>query len=435
MSKLYNYPLHVVRYWNSIRNNNESLSIWNGSFSITSFSIVNGYVAMYLLDGLQATNSEMGLLNSLPSLVNLFAMLAAAFAIGRAKSKRVFCATATTISRSIYVLIAILPWLPIHNPAIWVVWLVALIRVPQSFGDLSWQALISDLIAPERRSVFFSERNRVTTIVGLLATLATGLLLQQFDNHLRWPYQVVFLTTVVFAAAEVWFLILHNEPAPVAKPTIPLLVKGIRRIRADTLKSVLKNRSFLIVIGGLLFFNFGWQVSWPLFNIYQISTAHAPALWLGLFTVANQLVQILTFRWWGRTADRFGNGRMMAVAAVGMALSPFLTILSTNMWYLFLINFVTGIPAAGTTLLLFNYLLEVCPEGERTTYIAYYNVVLSVVGFAAPEAGIWLLSHWGMNAGMLISTGLRLAAGVVFWVTSTLVTKRSQWSTSSSIQI
>jgi MFS family permease len=422
-------------HWNSIRNNNESLSIWNGSFSITSFSIVNGYVAIYLLDSLQATNSEMGLLSSLPSLVNLFAMFAAALTIGRAQSKRIFCATATTISRSIYILIAVLPWLSVRHPAIWVVWLVALIRVPQSFGDLSWQALISDLIAPERRSAFFSERNRVTTIVGLLTTLFTGLLLQQFDKHLRWPYQVVFLITVVFAAAEVWFLILHREPAPIAKPTVPLLVKGIRRFRTDTLRSVLHNRSFLIVSGALLFFNFGWQVSWPLFNIYQISTAHAPALWLGLFTVANQLVQILTYRWWGRTADRFGNGRMMALAAVGMALSPFLTILSTNMWYLFFINFITGIPVAGTTLLLFNYLLEVCPEAERTTYIAYYNVVLSVVGFAAPEVGIWLLAHWGMNAGMLISTGLRLAAGVLFWVTSAIVTKRSPWSTSSSVQI
>ena len=421
--------------WNSIKSSNESLSIWNGSFATVSLSIVNGYVAMYLLDALHATDSEMGLLNSLPSLVNLFAMLFAAISIGRARSKRIFCSVSTSLSRSIFILIAILPWLAVSHPALWVVWFVALIRVPQSFGDLSWQAFISDLIPPERRSPFFSERNRITTIVGLFATLLSGLLLQQFDKHLKWPYQIAFLTTAAFSVAEVWFLMMHHEHIAPPKRAVPLLVKGIRRFRTDTLRRVLADKQFLIVGGGLLFFNFGWQLSWPLFNIYQISEARAPALWLGLFTVANQLVQILTYRWWGRMADRFGNGRMMAFAAVGMALTPGLTILSPNMWYLFLINFVTGIPNAGTTLLLFTYLLEVCPEAERTTYIAYYNVALSVIGFMAPEIGIWFLGHWGMTAGMLISTGMRLVAGGVFWVTSAMIKRRTPWSTSSSVQI
>lgn len=419
----------------NIRDNNESLSIWNGSFAILSLNIVNGYVAMYLLDSLHATNSEMGFLNSLPSLVNLFAMLAAAFAIGRTKSKRIFCATATSVSRSIFILIAIVPWLPLANPAVWVVWLVALIRVPQSFGDLSWQALISDLIDPARRSQFFSERNRVTTIVGLIVMLVAGLLLQQFDKHLRWPYQALFLSTAAFSVMEIWLLLLHKEPVLLGKGTVPLLVKGFRKIRADKLKAVMRDRQFLIVAATLLFFNFAWQTAWPLFNIFQISTAHASALWLGLFSVANQLTQIFTFRWWGRMADRFGNGRMMAVAAAGMAIAPILTAASTNMWYLFFLNFITGIPNAGTVLLLFNYLLEVCPEAERTSYIAYYNVALSVVGFAAPEMGIWLLGHIGMTESMFAATCLRIVAAVFFWIATVIVSRRSQFSTSSSITL
>ncbi|MCL6452294.1 MAG: MFS transporter [Alicyclobacillus sp.] len=418
--------------WSSIRGNNESLSIWNGSFAIVSQSIVGGYVAMYLLDALHATDSQMAQLNSLPNLVNLFAMAVAAATIGRARSKRVFCAVSTSISRSVYLLIGLVPWLPLPGAAAWVVWLVALIRVPQSFGDLSWQALISDLIPARRRSVFFSERNRVTTIVGLATTLLTGLVLQQFDKHARWPYQVAFLATMVFAALEVWFLLLHREPDR-GPAEVPLLVKGLRRVRMDTFRSVLRQKPFLRVAGGLLFFNFAWQLCWPLFNIYQIGTAHATALWLGLFTVASQLTQILTFRWWGRMADRYGNGRMMAIAALGMALAPALTIGSTNMTYLLVVNFVTGIPNAGTTLLLFNYLLDVCPEQERTTYIAYYNVALSVVGFVAPEVGVWLLQHASMDVGMLASAGLRLVAGALFLWMSIRARRDPSWSTTSSL--
>jgi len=427
-----------IRYmldWNRIRADNESLSIWNGSFSIVSLSIVNAYIAMYLMDGLHATDGQMAQLNSLPNLVNLVAVAAAAMTIGRARSKRVLCATATGISRSVYIVIAVVPWLPLANPAIWVVLLVALIRVPQSFGDLSWQALISDIIPPKRRSEFFSERNRVMTLVGLIVTLVVGVLLQQFDKHLRWPYQVAFLATFVFAVLEVWFLVLHREPETKRKLSVPLLVKGLRRIRLDTLRTLWQDKPFVTVVAGLLFFNFAWQLCWPLFNIYQIRTAHAPALWLGLFTVANQVTQVFSFRWWGRMADRFGNGRMMAYAALGMAAAPVLTVLSTNMWYLFFTNFITGIPNAGTTLLLFNYLLEVCPEAERTTYIAYYNVALSVVGFVAPEVGVWLLGHLGMDAGMITSTVLRLLAGGVFLATSWSIKRQPPWSTSSSVTV
>jgi hypothetical protein len=399
--------------WNS--HDNERLSIWNGSFAIVSMSIVNGFVAMYLLDALHASNNEIAMLNSLPSMVNLVAMLAAAMAIGQVQSKKRFCVTATSVSRTFYVWIAIVPLFAVHHPALWVVWLVALTRVPQSFGDLSWQALISDLIPTQRRSVFFSERNRTTTIVGLVTTLFTGILLQQFDKHLKWPYELVFISTVLFALAEIWLLMRHDDGAPSVR-TEPLLVKGIRRFNSGALKSALRDKQYISVVAALLLFNLGWQMAWPLFNIFQIKTAHATALWLGLFTVANQTTQILTFRWWGRMADRHGTGKMMAFAAFGMGLAPVITMLSTNMYYLTVVNLFTGIPVAGTVLLLFNYLLEVCPESVRTTYIAYYNVALSVVGFIAPELGIYLLQYLGMPVGMDISSVIRLVAGVTFLI-------------------
>ncbi|MCL6515675.1 MFS transporter [Alicyclobacillus sp.] len=393
--------------------NNERLSIANGSFANISMSIVNGFVAMYLLDSLHATDGEMGLLNSLPSLVNLFAMLAAALAMTKVVSKKRFCVTATVVSRTFYVWMALVPWLPLAHPALWVVWLVALTRVPQSFGDLSWQALIGDLIAPERRSAFFSERYRVLTLVGLVATFATGWVLQQFDRHWALPYQVAFLSTVIFSALEIWLLIRHDESkaegiAPGSSPAAALFNRA-------EIRALLGDRRFWLVVGAMLLFNFGWQLSWPLFNIYQIRTAHAPAFWLGLFTVFNQLTQILTYRWWGRMAERHGNGRMMAIAALGMSLAPVLTIVSTNLYYLCAVNVITGIPMAGTNLLLFNYLLEVSPPQRRTTCIAVYNVVLAVVGFAAPEFGIFLLERAGMTAGMLTSTALRALSGAALW--------------------
>lgn len=423
--------------WPWTSGDNERLSIWNGSFAMISMSIVNGFVAIYLLDSLHATDGQMGLLSSLPNLVNLFSMLAAAALLRGAKSKKRFCATATGISRSFYVWIALVPWLPIPHAALWVVWLVALTRVPQSFADLSWQALIGDLIRPERRSNFFSERNRMLTLMGLITTFLTGFLLQQFDKHAAGPYQFVFLTTIFFAVLEILFLLKHDESAlpssgesavkeagEVAQDNVAQDVASAIYSPERPLHRALKDRPYLMVIGALLWFNFGWQMSWPLFNIYQISTAHAPAMWIGMFTVVNSLAQVVSFRWWGRMAERYGNGKMLALAAVGMAMAPVLTILSTNMYYLVFVNLITGAPVAGTTLLIFNYLLEVSPQRHRTAYISYYNVILSVVGFIAPEVGIFFLKHVGMTGGMVISTSLRLVGAGLFWVVAVWLASR-----------
>lgn len=392
---------------------NERLSIWNGAFANITISVVNGFVGMYLLDGLHATDNEMGLLNALPSFVNLFSMMAAASLIQGARRLKWWCVAVTAVSRSFSVWMALVPWVPIQDKALWVVWLVALTRVPQSAGDLTWQALIAKLIPPDRRSAFFSQRNRLLTVVGLLATLLTGLILQQFDKHALLPYQITFIATVLFALGELWMLILHDESdeMQVELPTARLNTgkRGWRSALADI--------RFVKTAAALLLFNLGWQLSWPLYSIYQIKTAHSPAIWMSLFLVANSASQFVSYGWWSRLADARGNARVMAIAAFGMATAPVLTVLSTNMVYLFIINLWTGIAVAGTTLLLFNILLEVCPEDSRTRYISYYNVALSVVGFVAPEMGILLLHALGMTAGMVVSAVLRIAGGLAFlWI-------------------
>lgn len=52
-----------------------------------------------------------------------------------------------------------------------------------------------------------------------------------------------------------------------------------------------------------------------------------------------QVAQILTFRWWGRTARLWGGWRTLGVAGMGISVVPVLTVLSVNFTYLTLINF------------------------------------------------------------------------------------------------
>ena len=391
---------------------NEKISIRNGSFAIVGLNIVSSFAPLFLLKALHANAEEVALYNALPALMTIFATYLGAIWMNYVASKKWFCIYATTGTRIFYGLIAMSPFF-FHLPlvAAIVVLLIALMNIPQAFSNLSWQSLIGDLIPENRRASFFGKRNRVVTLFGMLATLIPGLILEHFPATSAPPYQFFFFFSVITSIFEVYYLVRHIEHTE-----LPLQKRAFH-LRPKDFVDMFQNRRYVKFLVGSVIFNFGWQMAWPLFNLYQINTAGATAFWMSAFTVASQISQILTFRFWSRFSLRFGNAITLAIVCFGMATTPVLTILSTGMVYLTILNFLTGAFVGGTNLLLLNYLLEVSPNEERTEYIAHYNIILGTVGFLAPQFGVLLLPLLHLDISMVLSTVIRAAGGAYFiWV-------------------
>ena len=135
-----------------------------------------------------------------------------------------------------------------------------------------------------------------------------------------------------------------------------------------------------------------------------------------MFSVGSMAAQFLSFPLWKKWAEQKSNVLVFVLSAVGMATIPFLTVLSTNLYYLTLVQMASGFFLAGTVLLLFNLLLEQSPEEFRTYCITTYNVLLSVVAFIAPQIGIWLLEELGVTPSMYISSILRFLSAFLFFI-------------------
>jgi MFS family permease len=178
--------------------------------------------------------------------------------------------------------------------------------------------------------------------------------------------------------------------------------------------SIFKDRGYKWFLIAALCFNFTWQMSWGIFNIYHVRIAEATILWISIFSVACQLVQIFSFPLWKKWAEVKSNTLMLVWAALGMALVPFLTILSTNLFYLTGVQALSGFFISGVVLLLFNLLLEQSPTETRTYCITTYNVLLSFVAFIAPQIGILLLEGLGIQASMELNSIMRIGSAFVF---------------------
>lgn len=370
-------------------------------------SMSNNYFALFAIGVLGATNYQVGLISSLPQIIGMFAMILGTAIMSRLPQKKKFTGRSILYTRLFLIGMFFVIYLPIEYRAWTFVILVGLMNLPGSFAMLSWQSFIGDLVSDSRRSGFFSERNRILTIAGMITTLLIGISLQWFDKVNPLPYQILFLLAFIFGVVEVFYLNRHIEPEK------DLMVE---KKKFNFGWEAYKYKPFIYFLICGLFFNFAWQLAWPLFNIYNIKVAHMTGFWISIITVANQIGQIISFKWWGRMADKHSNSKMLAITALGMATAPFLTILSTNMLYLTFVNFTSGLFVSGTVLLLFNQLLEVTKEENRSSFIAQYNILLAIIGFIAPQVGVYLLHLSSVETAMNIASVLRAVSGGVFLV-------------------
>ncbi|WP_322447104.1 MFS transporter [Robertmurraya mangrovi] len=384
---------------------NEKLSIRNGIATTVILNISNNYFALFAISVLGVTNYQVGLMSSLPQFIGMFAMILGSFILNQLNEKKKFTAYSFLFTRIFLLLMFFVMYLPAEYRGWVFVLLVGLMNLPGSFANLSWQSFIGDLIPDQRRNSFFSERNRVLTIVGMIATFLIGIMLQQFqaDSHL--PFQFLFLVGFVVGIIEVYYLLKHKEPKREK-------IKEGRKVIFGW--HVFKHKPFVYFLICGLFFNFAWQMAWSLFSIYQIKYALATGLWISLFAVANQIAQIASFKWWGKMADKHSNAKMLILVALGMGSAPFLTILSTNLYYLVAVNAFSGLFVSGTVLLLFNQLLEVTTEDNRSICISNYNILLAIIAFIAPQFGVFLLETWGMTTAMTLSSILRSGSAIFF---------------------
>ncbi|GHH96891.1 MFS transporter [Neobacillus kokaensis] len=390
-----------------MRTYNEKISIYHGMVSTIALNLASNYFPIFAITILGATNYQVGLISSLPPLVALIVTIPAAILLNRLEQQKKIVALNVFGARAMFLLLIGVAFLPPAYQAWVFLLIIALMNVPGTISNIGWQTLISGMISEERRGTFFSDRNRLLTVVGMVTMLIIGIVMKK-QSYNPAAYQILFLLAFIFGLMEMFFLFKHKETV---QPKT-----GASKQNSYMDWSIFKNQGYKLFLIAALCFNFTWQMAWGIFNIYNVKYAHVTILWISIFSVGNQLVQIFTFPLWKKWAERKSNTLVFVWVAVGMATAPSMTVLSTNLYYLTFVQMTSGFFVSGTTLLLFNLLLEKSPKETRTYCITTYNVLLSFVAFIAPQIGIWLLETTGVHLSMHINSLLRFMSAVVFFV-------------------
>jgi MFS family permease len=386
-----------------VRTYNEKISIYHGMVSTIAINLAGNFYPIFAISILGATNYQVGLISSLPPLIALLMTIPAAILLNRLDTQKKTVAMSVLGARLLFLLLIGVVYISTSYQAWVFLIIIAFMNVPATISNIGWQTLISGMIKDERRGTFFSDRNRLLTIAGMISTLIIGIIMKNQTNNAN-AYQWLFFTALLFGLLEVFFLMKHKET-----------VQAVTTTKKSSMDwSIFKDHGYKWFLIAALCFNFTWQMSWGIFNIYHVRIAEATILWISIFSVACQLVQIFTFPMWKKWAEVKSNTLMLVWAALGMALVPFLTVLSTNLFYLTGVQALSGFFISGVVLLLFNLLLEQSPAETRTYCITTYNVLLSFVAFIAPQIGILLLEGLGVQTSMELNSIMRVGSAFVF---------------------
>ena len=211
-----------------MRTYNEKISIYHGMASTIALNFSNNFFPIFAITILGATNYQVGLISSLPPLMALLMTIPAAILLNRAHTQKKLVAMSVLLARLMFLFIITLVYLPSATFQAWAfLGVIAIMSIPNTVANIGWQTLIGGLVSDSRRGAFFSDRNRLLTMVGLVSTLLIGILMKDASDNVI-AYQVLFAIAFCFGLVEVFLLLKHEEePVKIEGPIVEKEIDGL----------------------------------------------------------------------------------------------------------------------------------------------------------------------------------------------------------------
>jgi len=363
---------------------------------------------------LGASNTDIGLLTSLPSLLAIaISIPAGRFLQSRARRKP-WIVGSLLMNRAGYLLVALVPLLKLVglNQGSVLVALLITISTPAHFFNVGWIPLLADVIPVERRAAVFSGRNITANATTSLAVFLFGLWLK--DVLFPINYQVMYVFGFCASLLSQYFILKVNVPEhpPVPLPpggfSIPVQLRAMRdALRAEPLFQRLTTNTLMHGIGL-------WLAS-PIYILYYVRQLDASDAWIGLQATVLTSATIVGWLIWRRVIQRVGETTVLRLMIVTLGLIPILVGLLPNLTLILFVVALNGLLSPAVNLSHFNTLLKVIPPAERPMYTGLYTTIINVGAFVCPLIGVAVAGAVGLAPALVIFGILSILGSSSFW--------------------
>jgi len=260
----------------------------------------------------------------------------------------------------------------------------------------AWNAKMTDVAHQNKRGLMYSN----FALLGNLAMLASGAIFIAYTYlspiHNYSIYYVPFLFAGILGVASSLIIFKEKDSVSVTKSARQTSFKELVR----------SNKDFKYFLITQAIFNFGMSISWPLFYITTVRVLSATYYEVGIINIVSLAATVLTVRRFGKIVDRSGTKVPIILSRLLFLPVPLVYAFANNVFDLYLLNIVSGVGSAISTIAFLAYLMDIAPVEYRAQYIGFYNMIIGIVTFAGSLIGGFVAQYFIAVLGIIM--GLEL---------------------------
>ncbi|MFN8178819.1 MAG: hypothetical protein U0167_12895 [bacterium] len=276
----------------------------------------------------------------------------------------------------------------------------------------AWNVWVERLVPPFLRARYFARRSSVAQLCVLIGLLVGGLTLQFTAAHGKALVGFGILFTLAAAARfySIRYFVIQTDVKPGTF--------AVRGFPALTLLRKMPSGAGPRLLGYMLALTATVMIAGPFFSAYMLRQLALP-YWTYMAIVGTSIAaKVVALPFLGAFARRFGLGKLLRLAWVGIMPMAALWLVSDRVEYLIALQIFSGVAWAAHEYATFLLLFDTIRAEHRTSVLTAYNLGNAVATVAGSLVGGWLFERVGSGiAGyrtlFAASSLLRLACVVL----------------------
>ena len=257
--------------------------------------------------------------------------------------------------------------------------------------------------------------------LGGILNLLGALLLARLLTDLPYPQAITAIMAVSFTGSLISLGAIlclkdvsKNEPVEVrpaaGRPHVAAEASSNQAYQFPAFRTFLFWRAILV----------GLEMMLSFYTLYGLEKFNLPASYVGIFAAILTIADALGNPFWGWLGDRVGYLRVIVASTILGSAGALLAAFSANLWLFSMIFLLNGLMLSGQVLGGMNIIYEYAASRNVSIYVAYEQVMLSVLSSLAPVLGAGLIAKLGYSVSSLVagSCGVLGVIGMQFYVRS-----------------
>ncbi|NTV23646.1 MAG: MFS transporter [Nanoarchaeota archaeon] len=339
---------------------------------------VNANFVLPFAIAMNAGSQYLALISSMPQLLGSFCQLFSADLMNLLKKRKTVIVFAALIDALMWIPLMLMPMLWSDN-----IFLLLNILVIQAIANslLSpfFNSLLGDIMPQEERGKITSKLNQISGFMSLISSVIAGFVLAVFKPiNPFFGFSLIFFLAFFARLVSTMVKSKFIEPEVKEAPKFESFFHFTRNIRKSNFGQFVMYNSWI---------KFAVGMSAPFFTVYMLKDLNMDFLTFTLINSAAIISSFVVLQAWGRSIDKEGSRKMLAITGFLIPTIPLLWIVFRDAWILFVIEIFSGAVWAGYNLATSNFVIDATKSENRLIMMSYHNFFIGVATFVGAMLG------------------------------------------------